>query len=136
MQIAPNRQDFQAHFLLPAELQRKGVFLWQLAEFAWRRREALDAVDHLFCLLQAVVRIRVVPATGRGMTVVSHGVFDPEAAGLAPGADWPSIVAASTGWAREFLLTFRFDPAEPWATRVPLFLLSAYQEGAYRGLHA
>ncbi len=136
MQIALHRQDFQSHFLLPVDLQRKGMFLWQLAEFAWRRHESLDVVDHLLCMLHAVVRVRVIPAAGRGVTVVSYGVFDPGAVGLAvDAADWPSMVAASVGWAREFILTYEFEQTAPWRTRTPLFLLSAYPEADYRRLH-
>jgi hypothetical protein len=132
MQIALNRQDFQALFMLPRELQRKGIFLWQLAEVAWPRPQAIEALDHLLCLAHAVTHVYVLLADPRGATVVSHAVYEPTLDGLNTAADWPSLVASSIGWARDVVLTFDFADNEPWRARTPLFNFWAYNQADYQ----
>lgn len=134
MQISLHRQDFRALLLLPADLQRKGVFLWQLAEVAWRRHQALEVLDHLLCLSHAVSHIYVVAAGPKDMAVASHAVYDPDADGIGGGDDWPSIVAGSSDWARDFVATFEFAEEEPWRMHPPLFDFWAYDQADYRRL--
>lgn len=135
MQIALNRNDFSALFLLPLDLQRKGVFLWQLAEVAWRQHQALEVLDHLLCLSHMVAHVYVIVAQSQGLTVASHQVYDAEMIETGQSHDWPGIVAGSIGWARDFVATFEFSADDPWRTRPSLFAFWAYNQADYRRMH-
>lgn len=134
MQIAFNRQDFRGLFLLPREMQRKGLFLWQLAEVAWRRPHAMEVLEHLRCLSQAVVHVFVVVARPQKVAVASHVVYEPGFAELDPVDPWQAIVDGSRDWAREFVASFEFAEQESWWGYSPLFDFWAYSETDYRRL--
>lgn len=135
MQIALNGQNFRALSVLPLALQHKAVYVWQLAEIAWRRPQAIEVLDHLLCLAHAVTHVYVLTAGSKGATVVSHTVYDPATAGLDRGAYWPSIVASSIGWARDVVLTAELAGDEPWRSEVLLFDFWAYSRTDYETLH-
>jgi hypothetical protein len=134
MRISLHRQDFRALLLLPAELQRKGAFVWQLAEMTWRRHEALEVLDHLQCLSHAVSHIYVVAAGPKGMAVAAHMVYDPDEQGVRGGDDWLSIVAGSNAWGRDVVADFEFPDDLSWQTRTPRFAFWAYDSADYRRL--
>lgn len=134
MQIALNRQDFRAMSVLPLELQHKGIYIWQLAEVAWRRPQAIEVLDHLLCLAHAVTHVYVLAAGSKGATVASHAVYDPAVGGLDDTADWPSLVASSIGWARDVVLTAELAGNEPWRAGALLFDFWAYHHADYKKL--